>query len=110
MTDEQKAQVRRRMLHVARINSENHANGFVPGMQFMAVRDDEGNECPDDLCVALLGDLVGENLLEESSAPTMLGVKPGIRHRRFKLSTKGWRLLNEEIPAIVGIADRRFGD
>lgn len=106
-----KAQIRRRLLTIARLDGNAHDGGFVPATNFLRAADDSGEKVAgEDECIDLLGDLVAHGLIEEWSSVALGARRPSFRERRFKLTNKGRRLWAEEIDPIPGIADARFGD
>lgn len=109
--DQRAAQIRRRMLTIARIQGNLQDGRWVPAANFLAARSDQGDEVGgEEECAEHLEFLLGHGLLDEWS-PVSLGTgRPLFRQRRFKLSNKGARLWQQEIDPIPGIADERFGD
>ncbi|MGN6727959.1 MAG: hypothetical protein ACTHLZ_18720 [Tepidisphaeraceae bacterium] len=112
--DEREEELRRRMLNLARLREESHQGGYVPSKLFREVRDDAGEPCAsDEQAERLLNDLVSYGVLEESrSAASGLtdAAKQAFRHRRFRITTKGYALWIGDIPPIRGIADPRLRD
>ena len=115
-TDEQRdevsaAQVRRRMLNVARLDGPRHANQYVPALNFLRAADDNGVQVADEAeATKLLGELLEWGLLEEAGGLDLGGTRQAFRHRRFRLSKKGFALWSQQIDPIPGVADERFGD
>jgi hypothetical protein len=106
-----KAQIRRRMLTIARIQGNQYEGAFVPATNFLIAADDRGQKVAgEDEAAELLGDLVALGLLNEWSAIAVGAPRASFRERRFSLTKKGWRLWSEEIPPIPSVADSRFGD
>lgn len=106
---ERDAQLRRRMLNVARLQRGAYQNGFVPFVQYLAARDDEGSVCRnDDHAELLLSSLVEWGCLEEFAAIAQGGARRTLRDRRWRLTTKGYELWTRTIDPIPGIADDRL--
>ncbi len=102
------AQLRRRMLNLARLNGGVYQNGFVPFGLFAGVKDDAGVPCVDEgHALTLISDLLEWGLLEEAGSHVSGGTSPSNRHRRFRFTTKGYQLWSREIPPIAGVADDR---
>lgn len=100
-------QIRRRLLTIARLNGKQFGDSYVPASMFNAAKDDLGVGDSEERIVDLVGDLLGWGLLEEA-----VYAEPGRRdwrHRRFRLTTKGWRLWNQQIEPVPGVADDRLG-
>jgi hypothetical protein len=101
-------QLRRRMLNVARLNSETYAHGFVPFGLFALAKDDDGLPCHGEThAVSLIENLVEWGLLEEAHGIALGGTRTETRHRRFKFTKKAFALWSQEIPPIAGVADDR---
>lgn len=102
------AELRRRMLSIARLNFELYQNGFVPFGLLAGAKDDLGHGVDNDAhAQQLIESLCEWGLLEESRSAVSGGTAATARHRRFKFTTKGFQLWSREIPPIAGVADDR---
>mgnify|MGYP000955659555 CR=1 FL=1 len=105
------AQIRRRMLSIARLQASQYASGFVPATNFLSAADDTGRSVAnEEEAIEHLGFLVSHELLGEWQPIAMGAARPSFRERRFAITIKGRRLWEEAIDPIPGIDDARFGD
>lgn len=110
-TGKRPAQIRRRMLTIARLDGNIHPDRFVPAANFLRAADDQGVPVSGEVeCLNLMSLLLEMGLLEEWSPVALGAPRPTFRERRFRLTQKGARLWEQDISPIPGIADDRFGD
>jgi hypothetical protein len=107
--DERDAQIRWRMLGVARLEAANYPGGFVSFPRFAHARDNAGVPCDgDEQTARLLADLVEWGYLEEQPHDsTVGGMKPTNKHRRFKQTDAARLLWQRKIGPVPGIDDGR---
>lgn len=110
-TAESSAELRRRMLNIARLDGPRYPNAAVPAKNFLRATDDSGDLVEGEgECAALLDDLVEWGLLHEVTGHDLGGAARTFAHRRFSLTKKGFALWMQEIDPIPGVADSRFED
>lgn len=106
--ESREAKLRWAMLTLARMRGQGNFVGCA--VLADAAKDDNGQPCDtDSMATRLIDDLLTWGLLEEERNPHGSdGVKRSIRHRRVKLSDKGYKLYMGDIPPHAGVWDSRL--
>jgi hypothetical protein len=110
VAEDRDEKLRHSILSSARIIGASTQGAWVGGQTLAdSARDEDGaGVTDDDHAIGLLNWLVGNGLLEEEMSPHLGGEKRSLRHRRFKLTRKGWALWMGDVPPVPGVWDERL--
>lgn len=102
--------LRHSLLTAARILGSNAQNGMVSSTALVQqARDDQQRPVDDDSHAArLLDDLIAYGLIEEDRPQHLTTAAREFRHRRFRLSKKGFSLWMGDIQPVPGVWDERL--
>jgi hypothetical protein len=101
--------LRRSLIDCARRLGDREADGWVSGSKLaIAARDANGVACDDEAhAIRLLTDVWALELSTEKARQPTGGIgAPDLRHRRYKITDKGWQLILGQIDTIPGVAGR----